>query len=717
MSKASRSYWIQNPTIDLVVGCGAWSAPLLLFAYVTQASITYFWTTAFYGLALFLNYPHYMATVYRAYRKEEDFRKYRFFTVHVTALVVLTGLVSHFLPQTLPWIFTLYLTWSPWHYSGQNYGILMMFARRAGAQPDQKQRWSLYLPFILSYAALFLTLHANSSGDALFRPLGLPLVFERYGVPLLSVAFALLSLYGLNSLRKQIGARALVPVATLLFTQFLWFLLPTLLSISHRLEIPQSRYSTGVLAIMHSAQYLWVTSYFAKRESGAAWKPVVYFGVLVVGGIALFIPGPWLASIAFHYDLTTSFLIFTALVNLHHFILDGAIWKLREGRVADLLLNTRTRVSEAAGQGASTLRSGLRWIASATVSARWMRVAAVILLVVLAGLDQARYVLAAQTSNLAGLQLAAMMNPHDASTLARLARLQRQRGNPEEAIASFQKAVLARPQDAALRNELLLYLIQLKRSQQAFDLSSLWIKIAPRDADLFVNRGILAMSLGQSEQAKTSWQRAIAIDPKQLNAQLYLADLSDRTNQPDQALTYYAAYLGEISILPAPQRPPAETVIATLLKFADCESRVGHNEQASRSLGLAEQMAQDNRKPDLEALALMDAALLKNKLEKPEEALPLFRRALQIDAQLNDRHVEAMDWYTFGLFLRDRRYPDRLAYTALLKSESLLRDSAETSQLANVAAELKPLEQRLGGQSRTIRQSLDPAIAELLSGR
>jgi hypothetical protein len=61
-------------------------------------------------------------------------------------------------------------------------------------------------------------------------------------------------------------------------------------------EIPQSRYSSGVLAVMHSAQYLWITSYYARREAagehGRSWRPWAYFAVLIAGGIALFIPGP-----------------------------------------------------------------------------------------------------------------------------------------------------------------------------------------------------------------------------------------------------------------------------------------------------------------------------------------------------------------------------------------------------------------------------------------
>jgi len=81
----------------------------------------------------------------------------------------------------------------------------------------------------------------------------------------------------------------------------------------------------------------------AKRING--WKPLGYFAALAVGGIALFIPGPWLASYLFHYDYSASFLIFTALVNIHHFILDGAIWKLRDGRIASLLLNSKQEIA------------------------------------------------------------------------------------------------------------------------------------------------------------------------------------------------------------------------------------------------------------------------------------------------------------------------------------------------------------------------------------
>src|SRR5258705_2789797 len=105
-SEHSRARWIHNPALDLIVGCGAWSLPLILLGY-SSLSNSPTWAIAFYGLALFLNYPHYMSTLYRAYHNESDFRKYRIFTVHITGLVLLTAGLSNFRCLCLAPIFTL----------------------------------------------------------------------------------------------------------------------------------------------------------------------------------------------------------------------------------------------------------------------------------------------------------------------------------------------------------------------------------------------------------------------------------------------------------------------------------------------------------------------------------------------------------------------------------------------------------------------------------
>ena len=77
---------VYGPWLDLIVGCGAWSAPLLLMSYSGMAN-SLAWPVAFYALALFLNYPHYGHALSRISQRG-DFRKYRLFTIHITGLVV-----------------------------------------------------------------------------------------------------------------------------------------------------------------------------------------------------------------------------------------------------------------------------------------------------------------------------------------------------------------------------------------------------------------------------------------------------------------------------------------------------------------------------------------------------------------------------------------------------------------------------------------------------
>src|SRR5215471_513785 len=532
--------WIYNPWLDLIVGCGAWSAPLLLVSYWAVASSARTWSVAFYALALFFNYPHYMATIYRAYHRAEDFEKYRVFTVHITALMLLTLVASHFWMALLPWIFTIYLTWSPWHYSGQNYGLFMMFARRAGADPDKETRWALYGTFIVSYLILFLGFHTGPSTDPLFLSLRISAVVSRREQMVLGAAFVVLSVYGLTRLARQTGWRKLIPSLTLFSSQFLWFLLPAAIALVRRVEIPQNRYSTGVLAAMHSAQYLWITSYYARREASGeetpkarGWRPLAYFGALILGGIALFVPGPWLASRAFHHDFTASFLIFTSLVNIHHFILDGAIWKLRDGRIAALLLNSRERVASAVSDAGGRFTAAWKWITGKSSQARWLQAAAIMVLLAWGTVDQVRFYLALHSDDLNDLKRAAALTSTDSPLQMRLARKELDIGDAQAAEAAWKRAIDANPADPMPRQELLKFLLDQKRFDDALKLTEASLKATPRDASLLVNHGLLALQLGQSERALRDWNDALKIDPGQSSAHLYLAHELDREGKAE----------------------------------------------------------------------------------------------------------------------------------------------------------------------------------------
>jgi tetratricopeptide (TPR) repeat protein len=716
----SASPWIYGPWLDLMVGCGAWSAPLLLLSYFAMGSSARTWAVAFYGLAFVFNYPHYMATIYRAYHRAEDFRKYRVFTVHITALIVLTMLLSHVWPRILPWIFTIYLTWSPWHYSGQNYGLFMMFARRAGAQPEKAERRALYGAFVVSYLVLFLGFHTGPSTDPLFLSLGIPAVVSRWEQALLLAAFLVLSAFGLSRLARTTGWRKLGPSLTLFSTQFLWFLLPAGISLIRGIEIPQSRYSTGVLAIMHSAQYLWITSYYARREAsdegGRSWRPVAYFGALIAGGIALFVPGPWVASRIFHRDFTASFLIFTALVNIHHFILDGAIWKLRDGRIAALLLNSRERISGAAASAGGGMATAWRWLAGSTSGARALRVGVALMLLAWGSVDQLRFYLAMRSDDLTDLERAARLDSMDSRLQARLAQRELAEGQPELAEAAWKKAIQVNPSDPAPRQALLRFLVDRKRFDEAFDLTEASLKYSPRDANLLVDRGLLASHKGHPELAVASWDRALTIDPGQSLPHLYLADELDREGKPKPAAEHYNAFLQQISRQSRQQRPAADKIIAIVIRMADCQSRAAENAQAIASYRLAESLAVQTNQAKLESVADVNEAALQTRQGNLPEAMRLYQHALQLDDKTNDRNASAEDWLTYGHFLSDQGFPARLAYACFKNAENLAgSDAGVASRQAAKAA--KDIENKKAGDIGAVRRDPEPALREALALR
>jgi tetratricopeptide (TPR) repeat protein len=533
----------------------------------------------------------------------------------------------------------------------------------------------------------------------------------------LAAAFIGCSAFGLSRFLGQLGWREMIPSLTLFATQFVWFLLPTVLALGEKLRVPQSRYSTGVLAVMHSAQYLWITSYYARREANASgkqsWRPWAYFGVLVTGGIALFIPGPWIASHVFHFDFTRSFLIFTALVNLHHFILDGAIWKLREGRIASLLIQSQANAAEIASETRSRFLDAFRWFASGAPAARGLRIGAASLLLAWGTVDQIRYYLALHDDNLQDLQRAARLTVYDSSLEMRLARQALDHGQNDQAVIALQHAIAADPSSPTPRNLYLQYLTRQRRYDEAYLFMQAAVVQHPRDAQLFLNNGILAHELGKPSEATSSWTHALAIDPQLAAAHLYLAAELDGEGKIEEALPHYQRYLEIVARQGADNRPPAEQVVAAALKLADGQLRVHQSGAALQSYELARTLAAKTKQAKLESLASIDEAALQFRAGKTTEAMPLYQRAIFLDDSLSDSASEATDLEQYAAFLHATGSPAELSYALLLRAQAL-RGSATPppSEALHLRAEL---ERKLGSQAVVLRHDPAPTLARALA--
>ena len=525
-------------------------------AYLVSGDVARQWSGTFYTLALVSNYPHYMATIYRAYGRG-DRAAHHVWTWYGTAMLVLLGLLAHVDLRLLPWVFTAYIMWSPWHYTGQNFGLMMMFLRRGGLDISARERRYLRTAFVASYVMLIATFNEGASADPLVFSLALPAFVARGLGGSAALVFVVAGVSMLVSLSRRAPGSALLAPSVLYLTQALWFVAPATFAWVTDAAAPQTRYSSGILAVMHAMQYLWITQYFARREQGASWAPARYWLAVVAGGTALFLPIPWLASYVGHVDFTASMLIVASVVNLHHFMLDGVVWKLRDPRVANALTAPAAPVASVAQSVPAT--RGRRVVVAAVIAA----------LVSLAAIDQWRYRLVSRGSSAEALQTAVRLNPFDSAAQMRLLRVLVDNGRQDEARTHLDRMIAARP----------------------------------GDIDALVNAGVLARQTNRPNDAVSYWQRALDQDSDLFHVHLYLAELLDAQGRSADAIPHYRAYLELVIEQKAHVPPDPSVVISVIVKFGQALAGTGQLDQARTEFDLAIRMARQTGLLDLETIA------------------------------------------------------------------------------------------------------------------
>ena len=360
--------WLFGPVPDLFLGCGLAYALVFVFQSVSGDGLRAMAPIALVPLFnLLTSSPHYGATLLRAYERREDRRAYAFFTVHATLALCaffLWGLYDAFVGSC---ILTVYMTWSPWHYSGQNYGISLMFLGRRGVAVTPTIKRLLRASFVLSFLLTFFALHGRQpvtnyapvdleSAAYQLYPLGIPNGVLAFGMNATALAYVGVIVTVIAGLLRRASARDVAPVLCVIGTQALWFSVPALarqwgvLGGLEPFSVEHSAYAFVWIATGHAIQYLWITAYYA-RASGRFHSHAAFYGKALLAGVSiwtlpalLFAPG-LLGKLP--YDAGLGVLV-AAVVNLHHFIIDGAIWKLRDGRVARILIRN------AAGDDTST---------------------------------------------------------------------------------------------------------------------------------------------------------------------------------------------------------------------------------------------------------------------------------------------------------------------------------------------------------------------------
>jgi len=341
--------WLVNPYIDLLFCCGG---------AVWIAALSYDWATREYSNEFTMSFavvltllthslanPHTSATWLRIYGDPAENKRFRFYSVWLAIGMVALGAFALTQPGWPAAFANLYLLWVILHYTSQVYGIALLYCVRWGYRfaPWEKNVFK----YTLIFTALFAIARKLAWREyAIPQFLGLPMPFWgpipdwiAYISGALWAASTLLFVFIVVDKFFREGAVLPAPVVLLLISIGVFILATGPLMYAVWLFVP---------AFFHGSQYLMVSGVYhfgKKRQDDASftaklfsWEGVKYWAVLVIIGNFIYAGAPtFLSELGVSY--VAGLAVIFSVVNFHHFLTDAAIWKLRDPKTREVLLN------------------------------------------------------------------------------------------------------------------------------------------------------------------------------------------------------------------------------------------------------------------------------------------------------------------------------------------------------------------------------------------
>lgn len=264
----------------------------------------------------------------RLYSRGDGFSSFPFLTMVLPVVSIAVLSAAILAPSTLGQnLQALYLTWSPYHYAAQAYGLALMYAYRSGSAVAPAERLWLRLSCLCPF--LFAFVSASEAGLGWLVPssvLSLPAVESARAAAasgLRALSFALPAGLFLWLAR---GSRPRLPLLSLLIivTNGIWWITLTYMD------------AFVWATIFHGLQYLSIAIIFHVRERLQApgnatpwWGHALRFYLASLAlGFVLFQVWPY-GYVLLGFTLAQSVLLVAAVINIHHFVVDAYIWRLR----------------------------------------------------------------------------------------------------------------------------------------------------------------------------------------------------------------------------------------------------------------------------------------------------------------------------------------------------------------------------------------------------
>lgn len=278
---------------------------------------------------LLSNGAHFAASTVRLYTKPDAYQSRPFVTMGLPLVTLVLLTLCIFQAGRLgPGLQALYLSWSPYHYAAQAYGLAVMYCYRSGCKLDGNAKTALWWISMLPFFYVFLG--GQGVGIDWLVPqfvLDRPLLHEvrrltTDALVVLALVTPLLLIF--RVWRRGGGVIPLISLLTLVSNGIWWFVLPSL--------------GAAVWAtIFHGIQYLAIVIVFylkdqsdrADNHHGRLYHILWFYGMCLLLGYSLFNVLPLAYQFA-GFGRVESLLLVVATINIHHFIVDGYIWRLKK---------------------------------------------------------------------------------------------------------------------------------------------------------------------------------------------------------------------------------------------------------------------------------------------------------------------------------------------------------------------------------------------------
>lgn len=337
---------ISTPFWDAVLGGGL--ALVAMAGVLVSAALGHpvaFEPESWFALTILVNSPHFLASYRVLYASQIRIKTHPYAAVVVPVILLTMLLAVAIVSRPDPIVEGLVFAGSiylAWHYAGQTWGMVATYSRLEGIELTRQERFGLR-----AGPRALIALHVLFALTGRFPPRhwidpgtwvgAFTVAFQLVlGIAVLTLCIGIGCLVSARRRHGRMPLRVVLPWASLFVWYPFWYFVPG---------------GFFFVQIAHAAQYLAfpmrveVNRYDATRTKSRRRRvlhaALVYFALVVVG--ALVLHGPPLAAHAFGegwYSTPKARLLLLALtscVGLHHYFVDGAIWRLRDADVRNML--------------------------------------------------------------------------------------------------------------------------------------------------------------------------------------------------------------------------------------------------------------------------------------------------------------------------------------------------------------------------------------------